>query len=39
MGIDLFAQVSGKLQIALALVRSGNHKQCLESHCSNSHFE
>jgi hypothetical protein len=38
MGADLFAQAGGELQIALALVRSGNRKQCLESHGNNSSF-
>ncbi|MBZ9706215.1 hypothetical protein LB543_05710 [Mesorhizobium sp. ESP7-2] len=36
MGADLFAKIGGELQIALALVRSGNRKQCLERHDGNS---
>ena len=36
MSADLFAQIGGELQVALALVRSGNRKQSLESHGGNS---
>ncbi|WP_181181823.1 hypothetical protein [Mesorhizobium sp. B1-1-6] len=38
MGIDLFAQRGGELEIAIPLVRSGNRKQCLEGHGGNSSF-